>query len=436
MIVRPRAFHPVAPGLALALALVACGGGDGAELQGGDRDTTTTSSPAVVTTLPATTVPAPGPGPGPGPTVDVPGTTVPPPPPPPPRSALADLELRLTRVAQLAEPVAMAVRPDDGALYVAERKGKVRAVRGGNVASDPVLDLSDDVGTNNADQGLLGMTFSPDGGRLYVLYVDGGNDTHVVEFAMGDTRADPRSRRELLFVEQPFAGNKGGGMAFGPDGRLWIGLGDGGGGGDPRDNAQNLGTLLGKLLRIDPRPDIGAPYTIPLDNPFLRTPGARPEIWAYGLRNPWRLSFDRATGDLWVGDIGQNARDEVDFLPAGAGGGQNYGWARLEGTRRYSGTAPSDAVDPLFDYGRGGGNCGIVGGYVYRGARIPALVGAYVYADRCVGRLQALVQEGGRVVDQRSFNATVRSLVSFGQDGAGELYALSLDGGVFRIEPT
>jgi glucose/arabinose dehydrogenase len=213
-----------------------------------------------------------------------------------------------------------------------------------------------------------------------------------------------------------------------------MGIGDGGGAGDPADNGQNLGTLLGKILRIDPRPDIGRAYTVPPSNPFVGQSGVQPEIWAYGLRNPWRFSFDRATGDLWIGDWGQNAREEVDFQPAGSRGGQNYGWARLEGTRPYTGGAPANAIAPIYDYARAGGNCSVTGGYVYRGSRIPGLVGAYVFADQCGGQVQALRQVNGQVVDQRAFSATARPLVSFGQDQAGELYALSLDGSVLRID--
>ena len=328
----------------------------------------------------------------------------------------------------------MAVRPNDAAIYVAERRGRVRALRGGTVDPTPVLDITGDVG-GSGDSGLLGLTFSRDGSRLYVNHTDASNDTHIVEFTMAGGAADPASRREVLFVEQAFANNKGGHLAFGPDDRLYIGLGDGGGGGDPFDNAQNLGTLLGKMLRIDPRPDIGSPYTVPADNPFVGQAGARPEIWAYGLRNPWRFSFDRLTGDLWIGDVGQNAREEVNYAPVGVRGGQNYGWARLEGTRTYSGPAPANAVPPIIDYAKAAGNCAVTGGYVYRGSRIPGLVGAYVYADRCAGEVQALRQSGGRVIDQRGLGASVRPLISFGQDGAGELYALSSEGGLFRIDP-
>ena len=222
---------------------------------------------------------------------------------------------------------------------------------------------------------------------------------------------------------------------FGPDGMLWIGLGDGGGGGDPQGNAQSLGTLLGKMLRIDPRPSGGRPYTVPPDNPFVGTDGARGEIWAFGLRNPWRYSFDKATGDLWIGDVGQNAREEVDFTPAGSQGGLNYGWPNLEGSRTNSGSAPRGAVAPILDYPLDGANCAVTAGYVYRGHEDPR-PGRRVPLRRRLRRLGAAVrQEGGKVTDQAELDLQVTQPASFGQDAAGELYVLSLGGGVFRIDP-
>jgi glucose/arabinose dehydrogenase len=351
----------------------------------------------------------------------------------PAAAPLGSVHVRLTRVATLAQPLAMAVRPGDDTLYVAGKGGKVVGVHEGG---DPttVLDLSGGVSTGG-EQGLLGLVFSPDGSRLYVNYTDPAGDTRVVEYAFDGGRADPASARELLTVDQPFANHNGGNLVFGPDGMLWIGLGDGGGGGDPRGNAQSLGTLLGKMLRIDPRPSGGQPYTVPPDNPFVGTGGARGEIWALGLRNPWRYSFDRATGDLWIGDVGQNAREEVDFTPAGSKGGLNFGWPRLEGNSHYSGSAPTGAVPPILDYSLDeGGNCAVTAGYVYRGSQIPGLVGAFLYADVCGGWVRAVRQEGGKVVDQAEL-LQLNQLVSFGQDAAGELYALSLAGGVYRIDP-
>ncbi|MGH9225763.1 MAG: PQQ-dependent sugar dehydrogenase [Acidimicrobiales bacterium] len=416
--------------------MTACGGNDGAQLGRGTGPSTTaepgvsTSSAADPGTGPTSAPPATQP-PGPGTTQPPAPATTPPRPTTAPRpTGLAAVSIKLTRIATFTEPVAMAFRPGDGALYIAEKRGRIRAFRGA-VDPTPVLDIAGEVSTGS-EQGLLGLAFSPDG-KLYINFTDTAGDTHVVEYAMAGGAADPATRREVLFVDQPFANHNGGHLVFGPDGRLWIGLGDGGGGGDPSNNAQRLDTLLGKMLRIDPRPNGPAAYTVPGDNPFVGTAGARPEIWAYGLRNPWRYSFDRQTADLWIGDVGQNAREEVDFQPAGQGG-QNYGWARLEGTRAYSGTPPANAVGPIIDYGRVGGNCAVTGGYVYRGSRIANLNGAYLYADYCEGAILALRQSGGDVVDQRAFSLVARNLTSFGEDPSGELYVLSQDGGIFRLE--
>ena len=348
---------------------------------------------------------------------------------PPASGDLAAARVRLTRVGSVSRALAMAVRTGDPELYVAQKSGQVRTLGG-----TTVLDLGGEV-SNGAEQGLLGLVFSPDGALMYVNYTDRAGDTHVVEYAFAGGRADPATARELLFVDQPFPNHNGGNLVFGPDGKLWIGLGDGGSRNDPRDNAQSLGTILGKMLRIDPRPSGGQPYTVPPDNPFVGRSGARGEIWSLGLRNPWRYSFDRATGDLWIGDVGQNAREEVDFTPAPLEGGENYGWARLEGTRRVSGTPPAGAIGPIVEYDLDGGNCAVTGGYVYRGTKIPDLAGAYVYADYCAGEVQALRQAGGRAEGRRSLDVTVPNLASFAEDAAGELYALSLTDGVFRIDP-
>jgi glucose/arabinose dehydrogenase len=304
-----------------------------------------------------------------------------------------------------------------------------------------VLDLTGQV-TGGSEQGLLGIEFSPDGTLLYAHYTNVDGDTRVDEYAMTDGTADAASRRELLAVEQPQANHNGGQLAFGPDGLLYIGLGDGGGGGDtgdghaPGGNGQSLDTLLGKILRIDPRPSGGDPYTIPADNPFAGG-GGRPEIWAYGLRNPWRFSFDRETDDLWIGDVGQNAWEEVDYSPAGAGAGAgaNYGWARLEGAHPFSGDAPPDAVAPIFEYPNPDQGCSVTGGFVYRGARIPDLQGAYVFADYCQGDLRALRQEDGQLVVERSLGVNAANVASFGQDRDGELYVLSQGNGLLRIDP-
>jgi glucose/arabinose dehydrogenase len=340
----------------------------------------------------------------------------------------------LVEVATLDQPVAMAVRRGDDALYVAERTGKVRAIRGGGVDPTAVLDLSSQISLGS-EQGLLGLAFSEDGGYLYVNFTDLAGDTHVTEFAIRGGTADPATRREVLFVDQPFSNHNGGNLVFGPDGYLYIGLGDGGSGGDPMNNGQSLDTLLGKMLRIDPRPRGDAPYSVPVDNPFVGKPGTRPEIWAYGLRNPWRYSFDRETGDLWIGDVGQDSWEEIDILPRGTPGEQNYGWNAMEGNHPYGGDLISPATPPVYEYDHGSGRCAVTGGYVYRGSTIKGLTGSYLYADFCEGSLTALRLAGGRVAEASALGLVVPNLSSFGEDARGELYVLSLSGQVYRLSP-
>ncbi len=361
-----------------------------------------------------------------------------------PASATGNLEavvVALTPVADVESPTAMAVRDGDPALYVAEQEGLVRAVRDGVLVPDPALDLTDRV-QFGGEQGLLGLAFSPDGSRLYVHYSDrtNGGDNQVDEYQMGDGVADVSSRRPILTVETLQPNHNGGQLAFGPDDHLYIGLGDGGAAADrgdghaPGGNGQSLDTLLGKILRIDPTASAGQPYTIPADNPFAAG-GGRPEIWAYGLRNPWRFSFDRATDDLWIGDVGQNAWEEIDYMPAGQGGGANYGWARLEGTHAFDGEAPADAVAPIFEYPIPDQGCSVTGGFVYRGDAIPDLRGAYVFADYCEGELRALTQDGGVVTAERLLGVRAENIASFGEDGDGELFVLSQGDGLLRVDP-
>jgi glucose/arabinose dehydrogenase len=348
---------------------------------------------------------------------------------------LAEVRIRLIQVATLEQPLALAVRAGDAGLYVAEKTGKVVVIRDDAVDPVAVLDLTAQV-SQGGEQGLLGIAFAPSGRYLYVNYTDTNGDTHVTEYAMSGARADLSTRRDVLLVEQPYPNHNGGNLAFGPDDYLYIGLGDGGSGGDPQGNGQSLSALLGKMLRIDPRPTDGRRYGIPSDNPFVERAEARSEIWAYGLRNPWRYSFDRETGDLWIGDVGQSSWEEVDVQPSGSSGGENYGWNRMEGDHAYDGgDPPPDVVRPVFEYSHDGGGCTVVGGYVYRGEAVPALVGAYVFADLCLGRLEAIRVEGGRVTDHRVLGPVVPNVSSFGEDADGELYAMSLGGAVYRLAP-
>jgi glucose/arabinose dehydrogenase len=298
-----------------------------------------------------------------------------------------------------------------------------------------VLDLSDEV-SFGGEQGLLGIAFSPDGGSLYADYTDTGGNTRLIRFRVRAGGGIDPTPRELLFVEQPFSNHNGGAIAFGPDGNLYVALGDGGAAGDPSGNAQSLSTLLGKLLRISPEPTGARPYTIPADNPFVGNDAARPEIWAYGLRNPWRFSFDRQTGDLWIGDVGQDAFEEVDVELEGSAGGSDFGWDRFEGTHRFEGDADRrDTVLPVYEYAHDGSVCAVTGGYVYRGEAIPSLQGAYVFGDFCSGRLEALRLGDGDASGPVSLGPVVPNLASFGEDADGELYALSLSGVVYRLVP-
>jgi len=338
----------------------------------------------------------------------------------------------LERVATVEQPLAIVARSGDPRLYVAEKTGRVVAIRHGVVAARPVLDVSDVVSLGG-EQGLLGLAFSPDGRYLYVNYTDVGGDTRIVGYAMRGGRAVAASRRQLLFVDQPYDNHNGGDLVFGPDGYLYIGLGDGGSGGDPHGNGQSLTTLLGKMLRIEPTPSAPAPYRVPPDTPFVGEAGARPEIWAYGLRNPWRYSFDPATGDLWIADVGQSAWEEIDRLPAGSPGGVNFGWNLLEGTHRYAGDAPAAAVPPVYEYSHASGGCVVIGGDVYRGSAIPALVGDYIFADLCLGTVQAIRIQPDGTAEHLSLGVSLPNVSSFGAGASGEFYATSLDGGVYRL---
>jgi glucose/arabinose dehydrogenase len=343
------------------------------------------------------------------------------------------VHVALTRVVSgLESPVALAWRAHDPRMFVAEQHGRVRVVdANGNLSPAPLLTVGPVSGGN--EQGLLGLAFSPDGSKLYVDYTDAGGDTHVDEYTMQGDAPAPSSRRQLLFIDQPYSNHNGGELVFGPDGMLYVGLGDGGSAGDPQRAGQNLGTLLAKILRINPVAIGGSPYSAPADNPFAGRAGARPETWMWGLRNPWRFSFDRANGDVWIGDVGQNAYEEIDWARAGDVG-VNWGWNAREGFHDYrGGTAPAGARDPLLETKHSDGNCAIVGGYVYRGRAIPSFDGVYVFGDDCRPEIVGVAASGGRVVAQRDLGPKVEALTTFGEDPNGELYAASRDGAVYRF---
>lgn len=354
-----------------------------------------------------------------------------------------NLPLTLATVATgLDFPLDLTAPRNDPRLFVVEKTGRIRVIEDGAVLPAPFLDLHDRV-SGGPEQGLLGLAFDPaysTNGRFVVNYTDLNGDTRISAFRVSADPdvADVSTETVLLAVPQPFPNHNGGGLAFGPDGYLYVGLGDGGGGGDPNGNGQSLATLLGKLLRIDLNG--GTPYAVPPDNPFAAAagPATRGEIWSYGLRNPWRFSFDRLTHDLYIGDVGQDAHEEIDVAPGG-GGGLNFGWNRMEGAHCYPPTA-GDACDragltlPVVDYDHGQG-CSVTGGYVYRGAAIPDLQGVYLYGDYCQGFVRSFRFAGGQATDQHDWQALRPggNVTSFGEDAAGEVYVLTAQGGVYRI---
>jgi glucose/arabinose dehydrogenase len=345
---------------------------------------------------------------------------------------LSSVALALAPIATgLDTPVALAWRDGDARMYVAEQGGTIQIVDTADGSIEgTALTLTDVVVTG--ERGLLGLAFSPDGSKLYVDYTGAGGTIYVVEYTMAGDVAVVASRRELLAIPHPRTNHNGGAVVIGPDGNLYIATGDGGGGGDPDLNGQNVNTLLGKILRIDPTPSGPLPYTIPPDNPFVGLPDHREEIWMYGLRNPWRFSFDRDTGDVWIADVGQGLYEEVDYAPSGASG-TNWGWNLREGFHEFAGAQPPNGVDPLFEKAHADGYCAVIGGYVYRGAEIGNLNGAYVFGDLCRNVLSAAAQSAGTVTQEIDFSVGLQQITTFGEDHDGELYVANLDGMISKL---
>jgi glucose/arabinose dehydrogenase len=471
---RRATARSVAAIVALTLAAAACSSaGDGAASSSTSTSTSTTS----------TTVLDPGPGPTTleGVSISLEPIALP--------DALARSATPTTSIdpttgavtaggpkSGLGSPTALASRVGRNQLWIAERSGVVRIVSidttfdkttgrtkhtGYTVLPGNALDISS-LTTTDGERGLLGLAFSTDGRTLYVDHTLANGDIVVAGYTVVDKSTfsggpgvrtpnaselvtiDPASRVVLLTIPHSENSNHNGGqLALGPDGYLYVGVGDGGGSGDVPGNAQNTDVLLGKILRIDPAAgSVGAAYGIPVDNPFAAG-GGKPEIFLTGVRNPWRFSFDKANGDLWVGDVGQNAVEEIDRLPAASGGGRgaNLGWNWFEGTTRFrtDGTPPAGTVEPVKTYTHDGGRCSIIGGYVYRGTDVPKLAaadGTYLYGDYCTGEIRGLLTRKGIALDDRQLGSVpANTLVSFGQDDQGELYVLSSNGTLYRVNP-
>jgi glucose/arabinose dehydrogenase len=327
-----------------------------------------------------------------------------------------------------------------GRLFAVLQTGQIVFFREGSGQAEPFLDISDRTSTGSlGERGLLGLAFHPrfaENGYFYVNYTDRNDDTHISRFSVSaenPDQADPDSELELLFVDQPYRNHNGGGLTFGPDGMLYVALGDGGSAGDPQGNGQSLQTLLGKILRLDV--DAGSPYAIPRDNPFVAG-GGRGEIWAYGLRNPWRIAFDALTGDLYIADVGQNAYEEINFQPADSQGGENYGWKFREGRHPFQGT-PGEAlqlIDPVAEYSHGDG-CSVTGGVVYRGTNLPEWQGVYLYGDYCSGRIWGLRRNADGAWENDLLFQSGFTISSFGTDDSGNVYVIDYGPGViYRLD--
>ncbi|TVR20996.1 MAG: hypothetical protein EA389_15700 [Ilumatobacter sp.] len=418
--------------------LSACGGDD--------APASDDAGPAVIvtTTTPADTAEPSDTGPdATEPPATEPPTTEPPATEPPAAEPVTpgfdgDPQVTFTEIVQLQQPLGLGIRPDDPTLYLVEQPGRVTGVNPGTGDTRVVLDITD-LTVARGERGLLGLAFSPDGSLAHVNHTDADTGaTIVAEYTVTDDGMfDPASRRVLLDIPQPYANHNGGHVVTGPDGLLYIGMGDGGSGGDPERLALDLTTLQGKLLRIDPTPSADLPYTIPDDNPWVGADDALPEIFAIGLRNPWKFGFDPETDDLWIADVGQNRFEEINHVPAPtdgtvAGAGLSFGWSAFEGTERFNDDVDPDGhTDPVLTYDHSQGECSISGGAPYRGEAIPELVGGYVYSDFCSGRVFALDLAGGRNLLLGQLTSVTAVLPGPDQ----ELYVISQNGPVHRIDP-
>ncbi|MFL5727803.1 MAG: PQQ-dependent sugar dehydrogenase [Chloroflexota bacterium] len=411
-------------GLALAVALVGgCGNGNQTTPAASEAPSSVgTSSPPVASSA----APRPSVGPSPGTSRRVTGRFDP-----------TGLKVSFDLVADgLDSPLAVVSANDgSGRLFVVEQGGRIRVVRDGAVVPEPFLDVADRI-SGGGEQGLLGLAFHPDfptDPRFFVNYTNSEGDTRISAFTVDGSnpdRADPGSERQLLSVDQPYSNHNGGGLQFGPDGFLYVALGDGGSGGDPHGNGQKLSTALAKLLRVDVGAADARDVAAPADNPFANRSDAQPLVDHLGLRNPWRFSFDRATGDLWIGDVGQNTWEEIDVARAGTLG-LDFGWNRMEGSHCFRPSTGCDRAGltlPVAEYSHSDG-CTVIGGYVYRGTAQPAVTGGYVFGDYCSGTIWAMDAAGDEEREATVVGALDGSLSSFGEDEAGELYATDISNG-------
>jgi glucose/arabinose dehydrogenase len=355
---------------------------------------------------------------------------------------LSALSVRLEPLVENVEQPLFVTHAGDGSgrLFIVEKVGRILVLQDGQLLATPFLDISDKVSLSS-EQGLLGLAFAPDfatSGLFYVNYTNEIGDSVIARFALAaddPNRADPASELPILQLDQPAPNHNGGMIAFGPDGYLWIGMGDGGAANDRFGNGQNPQTLLGKMLRINVNSDPDEAYTIPADNPWVAADSngqdVRNEVWAVGLRNPWRFSFDRQTGDLWIGDVGQNMYEEIHYVPAGSAGGLNFGWPIMEGLHCFQeeNCDPTGLELPVAEYTHSG-NCSVTGGYVYRGEAHPAWNGVYFYGDYCGGRIWALAPDGSGGWATVELLQNPMALSSFGEDETGELYVTDMAGGV------
>jgi glucose/arabinose dehydrogenase len=414
--------------LAAAVLIASCGGAASSSVTPLPAPTVAlaapTAMPPALTAVPTSAAAQPGSAPQPAASLA-------------PAADPANVRIGLKLISDAVEQPVYVTQPadDSGRLFVVEKRGRIVALHAGSPTPATFLDISNRVGSSGSEQGLLSVALHPQfaqNGRLFVDYTDRNGDTVISRFQASGDRADPNTEAVLLTIDQPYPNHNGGLVLFGPDGYLYIGMGDGGSGGDPQGNGQNRGVLLGKLLRLDV--DHGDPYAIPPDNPWPGGGDIRPELWVYGLRNPWRFSFDRATGDLYIADVGQGEYEEIDVQPAQSRGGANYGWNITEGLHCFRGSSCTRGglVAPIAEYDHSEG-CSITGGYVYRGSAFPSLQGLYFYGDYCSGRIWALRQVAAGQWEQHELLQRDLNISSFGEDQAGELYLTDLSGALYQV---